>query len=1285
MSDERDPTEVDEPTGDASSGDALFDVPHGWEQHWQGMPDYEHRDLMPWQTLLVHFRTPEDRRAFSELVGQPLNAKTKFIWHPEAKIEAAADKVWKAKRTATRYPVYIISKGRADTRLTSRCFEWIGVPYHIVVEPQEYDAYAAVIDPAKILQLPFSNLGQGSIPARNWVWEHSIAQGAERHWIFDDNVAGFCRFTNNIKIEVDSGVLLCAIEDFIDRYENVAMAGFNYDYFAPRKQGSKINPITFNTRVYSGILLSNTIEHRWRGRYNEDTDLSLRILKDGLAPGVPGRYATALFNAFLMYKKPTLTMKGGNATELYQGVEAAQVEWETHAAACDRCKQCVDGYGQRVQPCEAGRRILERDGRWRMAESLREQHPDCTTVERKWRRWQHQVDYRSFRDNPLILKPGVNLDELRDEYEMELDAMPPDPEQPKAERPRRRRADEPEPAVRRPSVGLLSFIQGLAAEPAEPAAQAEPEPASISIQPVPDAVPPAGPAEPEGVPAELPDVPEPEPPEGPANALRDALDRYVEQMRERGHHFLTRDGKFFVSNSSQLTTKDRDMIKLNREELIKRAEPWIEPAQQEQTAPTVDQASAPLAAPVSVAAPAALQEEPSEPQDRASKDADAQTGPDSLASSEGSLASESLFAEPRPGASLAEVLGVEPPRYNPDWKPDALPNLSGVDEIVLNFATNGLDWRNGHRPVGLTVATLDGALCRFLPFAFQGGGNLVEENVQDWFIDAMRGKKVTNANTRFELHMSRAWNERTDLEALGCTFSDVMHTAALLDDHRKRFALDVLAQDYLPDQQVVERLDERVHHTYAAWEVANRERYSVLLIGRLVERMYPQLEHEELVNVQRLEDDVIPVTCEMERNGSPLDEEYVERMFEECKARHDALMMKVGTEAGFAFEHSASGWKRLFEHLGLPPSSSYAEDVVEAVDHPLVQKAHFASQLASLNSKTFGAYRKAVQNGVLYYDINQLRGDEGGTVSGRFSIGYVQQVPNHDNHHKVFGDGDVDACKGACWGFPRRAFVAGQGDYLQSDAAQIEFRFLAHLAGNKAILDAYAANPRMSFHKDMWARFKQYKPDMLYTEQKTLNFARQYGARSIKLAVMMGFITKREGEEIRRAKAWNDPRLARIKEIEAVYRKVMPEGEDLLERASHLAKNGCDEFCNDGRFGRKLDKWHRMKLEHRGWVKTLLGRRSRFPHNNKTHIGLNRVIQGSCADVNKRKLVELHRERRHTGFLLRITAHDAALGDARLPETAARVDEVLNAQSFPEVRVPILWETSTGRSWAEAK
>lgn len=268
-----------------------------------------------------------------------------------------------------KYPIYVISKGRWDSRLTSRALERMSVPYHIVIEPQEYDQYAAVIDPAKILILPFSNLGQGSIPARNWVWEHSISIGAERHWIIDDNIRMFARLYQNTKLEIKSPAFFTAMEDFVDRYENVAMAGPQYFQFA--RSQTRMPPFVINTRVYSCILLSNNLGHRWRGRYNEDTDLSLRILKDG--------FCTVLFYAFLIDKQTTMKMKGGNTDELYKD-----------------------------------------DGRLKMAQSLVDQHPDVTSIKWKWGRWQHEVDYTPFKGNKLIKRPDVVIPEGPNEYGMVL-------------------------------------------------------------------------------------------------------------------------------------------------------------------------------------------------------------------------------------------------------------------------------------------------------------------------------------------------------------------------------------------------------------------------------------------------------------------------------------------------------------------------------------------------------------------------------------------------------------------------------------------------------------------------------------------------------------------------------------------------------------------------------------------------------------------------------------------------------------------------------------------------
>ena len=268
-----------------------------------------------------------------------------------------------------KYPIYVISKGRWESRLTSKALERMKAEYRIVVEPQEYDNYAKYIDKQKILVLPFSNLGQGSIPARNWVWEHAISEKSKKHWILDDNIYDFYRLNKNKRHIVQTPVIFRCCEDFTERYENVPISGMNYRFFVVATE--KYPPFYVNTRVYSCILIDNSIKHRWRGRYNEDTDLCLRVLKDG--------FCTILFNAFLIEKAATMRLKGGNTDELYAG-----------------------------------------DGRLKMAQSLQEQHPDICTITWKFNRWQHQVNYDVFKKNKLIRRKDFVLKNVINNYGMQL-------------------------------------------------------------------------------------------------------------------------------------------------------------------------------------------------------------------------------------------------------------------------------------------------------------------------------------------------------------------------------------------------------------------------------------------------------------------------------------------------------------------------------------------------------------------------------------------------------------------------------------------------------------------------------------------------------------------------------------------------------------------------------------------------------------------------------------------------------------------------------------------------
>lgn len=212
--------------------------------------------------------------------------------------------------TAIKYPIYIVSKGRFENPITARYFIQDGITdFLIVVEPQEYDQYCKAVGAERVLKLPFSNLGLGSFPARNFAWEHSIQNGHKKHFIFDDNIRGFNRFNKGLRTRANGIEAMNTLITFTEKFSNVKISGFNYDMFVMR---TTRQAYVANTHVYSGILIDNSAAYRWRMKYNEDVDLCLQSLDRG--------ECTILINIYTIKKiSTTAKMKGGNQDELYKG------------------------------------------------------------------------------------------------------------------------------------------------------------------------------------------------------------------------------------------------------------------------------------------------------------------------------------------------------------------------------------------------------------------------------------------------------------------------------------------------------------------------------------------------------------------------------------------------------------------------------------------------------------------------------------------------------------------------------------------------------------------------------------------------------------------------------------------------------------------------------------------------------------------------------------------------------------------------------------------------------
>lgn len=358
----------------------LFDMEPDWKDYWWGMPEFSPAsNNKPAKQVIINFPTVDDYEDFLKITKiRPIRRGNgdaiPSTWFPE-KISALKDCYYDSiEKINTRYPVCIMSKGRADCQTTGKLLDRMGVKYKFFVEETEGDLYKQHLGEDKVIVMPFHDLGQGSIPARNFIWEWALTHGFKRHWVMDDNLVTSGRFNHGARRRCFSSAVFRAIEDFCDRYQNIAIAGPNHENFM---NDFYDKPVIWNTRIYSCSLIDTSLPHRWRGRYNEDTDLCLRLLKDG--------YCSAQFNVLFIKKAATAgskgkALKGGNTDNVYN----------------------------------------TGDHRRAFAESLKEQHPDVVEVVWKLNRWHHQVDYSKFKKNKPILKDGITPRADMNEYGMEI-------------------------------------------------------------------------------------------------------------------------------------------------------------------------------------------------------------------------------------------------------------------------------------------------------------------------------------------------------------------------------------------------------------------------------------------------------------------------------------------------------------------------------------------------------------------------------------------------------------------------------------------------------------------------------------------------------------------------------------------------------------------------------------------------------------------------------------------------------------------------------------------------
>lgn len=598
------------------------------------------------------------------------------------------------------------------------------------------------------------------------------------------------------------------------------------------------------------------------------------------------------------------------------------------------------------------------------------------------------------------------------------------------------------------------------------------------------------------------------------------------------------------------------------------------------------------------------------------------------------------------------------PRPQGSWKPpEMLPSFKNYHgKLWSDTEGTGLDPRHD-RLIGQAFTTEDNFKV-YLPTGHRGGGNLDEEMVRRWAVseDGLRGKTLVFLNAKHDYYQYYNWG--VDLEALGCKLEDVSFKAALLDDNRqtsqgrKGLDLESLALEYTASGKGKESLGEFVSkkkmantHSSEIGLYAERDSQLVRLIDYATEL---QIKDQDLSEVLALENSLIYVTAEMERNGLRLDRRKLVLWDRELQDEYSDIILYIYRQTGLRVNpDSPPDMSRLCQYLGVTSpeitgkgEESYTAYAIEKINHPILNKALRARRVASLRSKYVHKFLTQIgKDDTLYYSLHQLKGDEYGTVSGRYSgTNMSQQIMKVSRQRLKFGDDHII----------REAVIPDDGFCtMTADAKQIEFRLFVHYSQSERLINYYERDPETDFHNITMDKltgdsFMRLEPKPRRERAKKVNFSVVYGLSDEENAAKQLECSVEEAVEILRD-----------------YHRDMPEVNRLLRGASNLAAK-------------------------RGYVKTILGRRARFPHKQRLHSALNRVLQGTAADLNKIKLKIVRDNKKWLGIhKLRLTLHDEIMGDNDPdPMYKKRWQELLDQQSI-KLSVPILWDVNQGANWKE--
>ena len=614
---------------------------------------------------------------------------------------------------------------------------------------------------------------------------------------------------------------------------------------------------------------------------------------------------------------------------------------------------------------------------------------------------------------------------------------------------------------------------------------------------------------------------------------------------------------------------------------------------------------------------------------------------------------------------------IQKPIFKPqtEWvPPESFPDLSKYDEIAIDLETKDPDLKTmgsgsitgRSEIVGIALAVEGWS--GYYPIAHEGGGNLDKKKVMDYFRTILNypSTKIFH-NAMYDVCFIRA----AGLKING-TIVDTMIAGSLVDENRFRYDLGSMGRDYLGRGKNEAVLNE----TAALWGVdAKSEMYKLpaIYVGEYAERdaemtlelwqqMKQEIQHQDIESIFDLETELFPCLVDMRFLGVRVDVEAANQLKQKLLAEEKGCLQKVKKETSVDIQiWAARSIAQVFEKLNLPfdrtektNSPSFTKNFLKNHPHPIVKHIARAREINKAHTTFIDTILKHEHKGRIHAEINQLRSDQGGTVTGRFSYNNpnLQQIPARN---KELGP------------LIRSLFIPEEGckwgvfDYSQQEPRLVvHYAALQNLYGVDDVLDAYQEGDA-DFH-----RIVAEMADIPREQAKTINLGLFYGMGKNKLQAELG-VNK--------------------------------------ERADGLFK----QYHSRVPFVKQLMDNVMQRAQGRGRIRTLLGRLCRFhlwepnqfgihkplPHDAAlaehgpgirrafTYKALNRLIQGSAADMTKKAMIELHKE----GITPHIQVHDEL--DISVDNNADKIKEIM--ESAVDLEVPNKVDYESGPNWGTIK